>query len=154
MNTIAFQTFLSDQNINLEFTPAPGGSYVPVNVRGNVAYVAIQFPILESGLFVTGRLGKDLQTQEGYEAARIAAINTLAQINKAIGFEKIDGLNHVDVYYQSDLEWDEAPIVANGASDLFVNALGTHGIHTRSLVGVYKLPRNFVVGITASFTLL
>ncbi|MDO1450936.1 RidA family protein [Rhodocytophaga aerolata] len=156
MNTTKTQILqaLADLGISLPSAPKPGGSYVSVNLRGNVAYVAIQFPIDGDHYLYTGKLGKDLSIQEGYDAARLCAINTLAQIDKYIGFEKLSGLNHLDIYYQAAEGWDEGPLVANGASELFLHALGSLGIHTRSILGVYSLPRNFSVGITASFTLL
>lgn len=137
-----------------EFVPPPGGIYVPVNVRANIAYVAIQFPIDRHGDAFKGLLGADVSTQEGLQAARKAAMNVISQINRFVGFENVEGLNHFDMYYLSTSDWDEAPMVANSASDLFVNALRSKGIHTRAIFGVHALPRNFCVGITASFTLL
>jgi hypothetical protein len=141
------------EGIDLAFVPKPGGSYVPVNIRQNIAYVAIQFPIGEMGVLYTGILGTTLTTKEGYQAARQAAINVLAQIHNFVGFERIDGLNHLDIYYRCDRSWDDATIVADGASDLFLAALGPRGVHTRSLFGVHSFPKNLSVGVTASFTL-
>lgn len=136
-----------------EFVPAPGGIYVPVNVRSNIAYVAIQFPVDRHGDAFRGVLGADVSTREGFQAARKAAMNVLGQINRFVGFDDVEGLNHFDMYYLSTSNWDEAPVVANGASDLFITALGPKGIHTRAIFGVRHLPRNFSIGITASFTL-
>lgn len=70
-----------------------------------------------------------------------------------IGFENILGLNHVDAHFQAGRSWDEAPEVFVGASDLFVNILGDKGAHSRAINGVETLPRNFSVGLTASFTI-
>jgi enamine deaminase RidA (YjgF/YER057c/UK114 family) len=145
--------FFTRENIDLGFVPKPAGSYAPVNIRQNIAYVAIQFPIAEKGFLYTGILGRTLTTEQGYQAARHAAINVLAQIHHAVGFERIEGLNHVDIYYRCDETWDEGTVVANGASDLFLSALGPRGAHTRSLFGVHSFPKNLSVGITASFTL-
>ena len=83
----------------------------------------------------------------------LCALNVLAQIDKKIGFEKIIGLNHIDAYFQSGENWDDSPKVVNGASDLFVKILEDKGQHSRAIFGVEKLPRNFSVGLTASFTL-
>lgn len=154
MDTNQIGRFIKEAGIQLDFTPKPAGSYAPVNTRGNVAYVAIQFPITAEGYLYTGRIGKDLTTEDGYNAAKLSAINILSQINKFIGFKNIEGLNHLDVYYQCVEDWDEGTTVANGASDLFVSALGPGGTHTRSLFGVYSFPKNLSVGVTASFTLL
>jgi len=131
----------------------PGGNYVSVNIRGEIAYLAIQFPKLGSEFKYQGRLGSDLTTEEGYQAARLCALNVLAHINKTIGFENIVGLNHLDACYLSDKEWQEAPKVVDGASDLFIEVLGERGIHSRGIFGADKLPRNFCVGITCSFTI-
>jgi enamine deaminase RidA (YjgF/YER057c/UK114 family) len=140
--------------VDLDTIPKPGGSYVAVNVRGNIAYVAIQLPIKRNEFYFTGRIGKDITTEQGYQAARLAAINVLSQIYKFVGFEKIVGLNHVDIHYQAADDWDEGPIVANGASDLFLAVLGPKGEHTRTILSVHKLPKNHSVALTASFTIL
>ena len=144
----------NDHDLDLDFTPLPGGNYVPVNVRSNIAYVAIQFPIAREGNRFLGRMGKELTTLDGYNAARQAAINILAQMKKFVGLKNIQGLNHIEIYYRCVQDWDEGPRVADGASDLFVNVLGPKGTHSRSLLGVDSLPRSFSVGVTASFTIL
>jgi hypothetical protein len=145
---------LAELGITLPPAPKPGGSYVSVNRRGNIAYVAIQFPIQGERFLYTGKLGKAVSIQEGYDASSLCALNTLAQIDKYVGFDKLLGLNHMEVYYQATQGWDEAPLVADGASQLFVNVLGSLGTHSRTILGVHSLPRNFSVGITTSFTLL
>ncbi|KXX66621.1 RidA family protein [Flammeovirga sp. SJP92] len=131
----------------------PGGSYKSVNIRGNVAYIAIQFPIWNEEFQYQGRLGKEISTAEGYNAMEMCALNVLAQIHEKVGFDNIVGLNHIDAYFQSDENWDDAPKVVNGASDLFVKILDQKGEHSRAIFGVHKLPRNFSVGLTASFTI-
>ena len=78
----------------------------------------------------------------------------LAQVEAKIGFDKIVGLNHMDAYFQSAADWDESPNVVNGASDLFVKVLGEKGKHSRAIFGVEKLPMNFSVGLTTSFTII
>lgn len=139
--------------VDLETIPKPGGSYVAVNVRENIAYVAIQFPIKQDQFYYIGRLGKEVTTEQGYKAGRLAATNVLAQVQKFVGLENIVGLNHADIYYQADDDWDEGPIVANGASDLFLEVLGKKGEHTRTILGVHKLPKNHSVALTTSFTI-
>src|SRR5688572_31878780 len=131
----------------------PGGSYLSVNIRENIAYIAIQFPILNEKYLYQGRLGDEISTEDGYRAMELCALNVLAQVDKKIGFGRLLGLNHIDAYYQSAEDWDDAPKVVNGASDLFVNILGNKGEHSRAIFGVHKLPRNFCVGLSASFTL-
>jgi len=132
---------------------AAGGNYLPVNIRGNIAYVSIQFPKRGSEFLYKGRLGQELNTSDGYKAMELAALNVLAQIREYVGFENLVGLNHMDAYFQASEDWDESPMVVNGASDLFVKVLGEKGVHSRSIFGVHRLPKNFVGGICCSFTL-
>lgn len=132
----------------------PGGSYVSVNIRERIAYLAIQFPIHNEEYLYQGRLGNDLSTDDGYKAMELCALNVLAQVDKKIGFERVVGLNHIDAYFQSGENWDDSPQVVNGASDLFVKVLENKGKHSRAIFGVEKLPRNFSVGLTATFTII
>ncbi len=144
---------LKKLGLGLPEVSTPGGSYVSVNVRGNIAYIAIQFPILNGEYKYLGRLGDDVSTEEGYKAMELCALNVLAQVDQKIGFDRIIGLNHIDAYFQSAEDWDDSPIVVNGASDLFVSVLEEKGKHSRAIFGVERLPRNFSVGLTTSFTI-
>ncbi len=146
-------TNLQRLGITLPSPPLPGGNYVPVNIVKDIVYVAIQLPKAENGSMYTGRLGSDLDTADGYKVAELCALNVQAQVNQFVGFEKLLALNHFDAYYQAADGWDDSPLVINGASDLFLAALGDTGKHTRAIFGVHSLPRNFAVGITATFTL-
>jgi enamine deaminase RidA (YjgF/YER057c/UK114 family) len=139
--------------LTLPAPPLPGGHYEPVNVVKDMVYVAIQLPKAEDGSMYTGRLGNELDTAAGYKAAELCALNILAQVQQHVGFEKLLALNHFDAYYQAADGWDDSPLVINGASDLFLAVLGDAGKHTRAIFGVHSLPRNFAVGITATFTL-
>ncbi len=144
---------LDKHGYKLPNATTPGGSYVSVNVRENIAYIAIQFPIINEEYLFQGRLGNEISTEQGYKAMELCALNVLAQVDKNIGFDNIIGLNHIDAYFQSGVNWDDSPKVVNGASDLFVKVLEEKGIHSRAIFGVDKLPRNFSVGLTASFTI-
>ncbi len=148
------QDILANLGLVLPEVSTPGGNYVSVNVRDNVAYVAIQFPILNGEYLYRGRLGDEITTEQGYKAMELCALNALAQVNKKVGFDNLVGLNHIDAYFQSGENWDESPKVVNGASDLFVKVLEERGVHSRAIFGVHKLPRNFCVGLTATFTVL
>jgi len=148
-----FKDKLKELGVKLPEVSTPGGNYVSINVRGDIVYVAIQFPIKNGEYFYQGRLGDEVSTDEGYKAMELCALNVLSQVDKKIGFDKILGLNHIDAYFQSGEDWDDSPTVVNGASDLFTKVLEEKGIHTRAIFGVHKLPRNFSVGLTATFTL-
>jgi enamine deaminase RidA (YjgF/YER057c/UK114 family) len=145
---------LSELNLTLPEISTPGGSYQSVTIRGGIAYIAVQFPILNGEYLYQGRLGDTLTTEEGYAAMRLCALNVLSQLHHKIGFERIEGINCFDAYFQAGKNWDESPKVVNGASDLFVAVLGEKGQHSRTIFGVEKLPRNFSVGLTCSVTLI
>ncbi len=144
---------LNELGLSLPKPTSPGGNYVSVNIRGTIAYIAIQFPILNGEFHYQGRLGETLTTEQGYKAMQLCALNVLAHITHSIGFEKLVGLNHMEAYFQSSKNWDDSPKVVNGASDLLVHVLESKGTHSRSIVGVASLPRNFSVGLTATCTI-
>jgi enamine deaminase RidA (YjgF/YER057c/UK114 family) len=150
---MAIKEKLAAMNLILPEVSIPGGNYVSCNIRGAIAYIAIQFPILNGSYRYQGRLGYDITTEEGYEAMKLCALNVIAQVEMNIGFDKIMGLNHIDVYFQSGFDWDDSPIIVNGASDLFTQLLEDKGKHSRAIFGVEKLPRNFSVGLTSTFTI-
>lgn len=144
---------LKELKLSLPEISAPGGNYVSLNIRENIAYLAIQFPINGKDYLYQGRLGNEIARNEGYKAMELCALNVLAQVNTKIGFDNVIGLNHIEAYFQSGENWDDSPIVVDGASDLFVKVLGDKGIHSRAIFGVDKLPKDFCVGLTASFTI-
>ncbi|MEN7548704.1 RidA family protein [Rapidithrix thailandica] len=144
---------LNALGLTLPQVSTPGGNYVSVNIRGIIAYVAIQFPILNEEYFYQGKLGMKLSTEDGYKAMELCALNVIAQVHAKVGFEKVLGLNHIDAYFQAGEGWDDSPLVVNGASDTFVKVLEEKGTHSRAIFGVDKLPRNFSVGLTSSFTI-
>lgn len=144
---------LRELNITLPDVSTPGGSYVSVNIRANIAYVAIQFPIQNESYLYQGQLGNEVSTTQGAKAMELCAMNVLAQIHAKVGFDNIVGLNHLDAYYQSTNKWDDAPKVVDGASQVFTKILGEQGTHSRAIFGAAKLPRNFSVGLTTTFTI-
>jgi enamine deaminase RidA (YjgF/YER057c/UK114 family) len=150
---INFEEKLRALGLFLPEVSIPGGNYASVNIRANIAYVSIQFPIRNEQYLYQGRLGEDLTTEEGYKAMQLCALNVIAQVDKKIGLDKIAGLNHMDAYFQAATDWDDSPVVVNGASDLFINLLGEKGTHSRAIFGVARLPRNFSVGLTTTFTI-
>jgi enamine deaminase RidA (YjgF/YER057c/UK114 family) len=148
------QEQLNKLGLTLPEPSKPGGNYVPVNIRSNIAYIAIQLPKQGDNWIYKGRLGEELTTEDGYKAMQLCALNVLSHIDKSIGFDNIVGMNHLDAYFQAANDWDESPKIVDGASDLFVNVFGDKGKHSRAIFGVDTLPRNFSVGITCSFTII
>lgn len=141
--------------------PRPGGAYVPVRAVGGFAFVAAQFPVATATEGAptavrtwTGRLGRELTTADGVAAAELAALNVLAQIHRAIGFERVAGLARFEAYLQTAPGWSDFPAVVDGASNLFLAALGPDaGRHARALFGVERLPRDYALELTATFAL-
>jgi enamine deaminase RidA (YjgF/YER057c/UK114 family) len=138
---------------SLPTTSKPGGHYVSVNVRGNTAFVAIQFPIRDGVFQYQGVLGDTLGTADGRAAMELCALNVLAQMEARLGFERVEGLDHLEAVYRAAPGWDDAPAVVDGASELFAKVLDDKGRHSRSIFGVAHLPRGFCVGLTCRFTL-
>lgn len=139
--------------------PRPGGAYLPVRAIGGFAFVAAQFPVATEGAPAgtrtwTGRLGANLTTADGVAAAELAALNVLAQIHRAVGFERVAGLARFEAYLQTSPGWSDFPQVVDGASNLFLAALGPDaGAHARALFGVERLPRDYALELTATFAL-
>jgi hypothetical protein len=95
-----------------------------------------------------------LTTEDGYRATELCALNVLAQVGRAVGFDNVLGLNRFEAYLVTAEGWDEFPRVVDGASRLFLDALGEEaGRHARALFGVERLPLGAPVEITATFTL-
>lgn len=148
-----FSEKLKNLGLELPIPTKPGGNYVSANIRNNIAFIAIQFPILNNQCLYQGKLGKELSTHDGYKALGICALNVLSQIATISSIDQLVGLNHLDIYFQAAAEWDEGPRLADGASDLFVQVLANKGRHSRAIFGVERLPRNFSVGLTATCTI-
>jgi enamine deaminase RidA (YjgF/YER057c/UK114 family) len=141
---------LSDLGITLPAAAAPAANYVPFMRTDNLVFTAGQLPLRDGKLQVTGLLGRDVDTAAGKEAAKLCAINILAQAKAAIGdLEKIRRLVKITVFVASTPDFTEQHLVANGASDFLVAVLGEPGKHARSAVGTASLPLNAAVEIEA-----
>lgn len=136
--------------ITLPHAAAPAANYVPFMQTGNLLFTAGQLPLKDGHLIATGLLGRDLDATRGQEAARQCAINILAQAKAALGvLDRIARIIKITVFVASTPEFTTQHLVANGASDLLVAALGDKGKHARSAVGVASLPLNSPVEIEA-----
>lgn len=141
---------LSDLGITLPEAAAPAANYVPFMGSGNLVFTAGQLPLKDGKLTVTGLLGRDVDVAGGKEAAKQCAVNILAQAKAALGdLEKIRRIVKISVFVASSSDFTEQHLVANGASDFLVAALGERGKHARSAVGVASLPLNAAVEIEA-----
>jgi enamine deaminase RidA (YjgF/YER057c/UK114 family) len=141
MNDTELLQHLTDLGHELPPPPRPVASYVPVRIAGGTAYVAGQVPMVDGVVTSPGLLGREVAVAEGRAAARQAALQSLSALRDALGsFDRLLGILQVTVYIASAPEFDEHPIVANGASDLLVEILGDAGKHARAAVGMASLP--------------
>ncbi|TPM35949.1 RidA family protein [Mesorhizobium sp. B2-3-5] len=143
---------LSDLGVTLPVAAAPAANYVPYCRTGNLLFTAGQLPLKDGKLQASGLLGRDVGTAAGKDAAKYCAINILAQAKAALGdLENIRRLVKITVFVASATDFVEQHLVANGASDFLVAALGERGKHARSAVGTASLPLNAAVEIEAIF---
>lgn len=141
---------LSELGIELPEPTAPIASYVPAVLTGNYVFVSGQIPIRDGKLVCEGRIPDDVSIEEGYEAAKLVAINILAVVKGVTGdLSRIKRIVRLNGFVQSDSGFTMQPQVINGASDLFVEIFGEIGKHSRAAVGVSSLPLNSPVEIDA-----
>ena len=143
---------LIELGLSLPVAAAPVAAYVPVVVAGGCAYVSGQLPFVEGNL-VTGRLGEDLATETGYEAARACGLMMLAQLRAAGLLERVEQVVKLGAFVSSTADFTDQPKVANGASELMAAVFGDAGRHARSAVGVPVLPLGAAVEVDGIFAL-
>lgn len=142
---------LAQQNLTLPAAAAPAANYVPFVVSGKLVFVAGQIPVREGKVQFQGRLGAGVSLEQGQEAARLCALNVIAQLREACGgdLEKVKRVVKVGVFVACAPEFTDQPKVANGASDLLVAAFGDKGKHARAAVGCPSLPLGVPVEVDA-----
>jgi len=128
------------------------GSYVPFLHLNGLLFVSGQLPLVEGKVAVAGQLGADVDLAQGQEAARLCALNILAQAKSALGdFDGLVQLLRLNGFVNATPGFADHPKVLNGASDLMAEILGGKGLHTRIAVGCASLPLNAAVEIDAIF---
>jgi enamine deaminase RidA (YjgF/YER057c/UK114 family) len=137
---------LAELGISLPNPPAPVASYVPFVVSGNQVHVSGQISVDAHG-GIKGKLGQDIEVEEGQAAAKLCALNLLAQVRAACGgdLDRVKRVVKIGGFVNVTPDFDPIPIVMNGCSDLMVQVFGDAGRHARSAVGVANLPLNFAV---------
>ena len=140
----------------LPVAAAPVANYVPFSRAGSLLFVSGQLPMGPNGIDPAhrGKLGAGVSLEAGQAAARVAALNVLAQANAAVG--ELARLRAVRLggYVNCALDFAQLPRVVNGASDLFAAVLGENGKHARFAVGVAQLPLDAAVEVEAIFEIL
>ena len=150
-----FNQNLKKLNINLPKAADPVGSYVATKISGKLLFVSGQISIDEEGNLIKGKIGKDLTTEEGYNAAKRCALSIVAQVNKACkeDLTKIKSCIKLTGFVNSTEDFIEQPKVINGASDLIASIFGKTGMHTRAAVSTNSLPLGVAVEVDAIFEL-
>ena len=150
-----FDFKLKELNIDLPKAADPVGSYVATKITGKLLYISGQISMNENGELIKGKLGKELNTEAGYNAAKRCALNIIAQAKKACAndLSKIKSCIKLTGFVNSTDEFIEQPKVINGASDLIVSVFGNFGMHTRAAVSTNTLPLGVAVEVDAIFEL-
>lgn len=145
---------LAALGIVLPTPAAPVANYVPFTREGRVVHISGQLSLDEAG-GIKGTVGSDVDVEQAQAAARLCAINLIAQLRLACGGDlaRVTGVLKLNVFVQAAADFIDIPKVANGASDLLVEIFGDEGRHARSAVGVYRLPLGFAVETDAVFTI-
>jgi enamine deaminase RidA (YjgF/YER057c/UK114 family) len=142
------ETRLRDKGIILVAPSNPVANYVNAVRVGNLLYLSGKGPVRSDNTSVIGKLGKDLTVEQGYEAARLAAINHLAVIKSELGsLNKVKRIVKVMGMVNCTDDFKDQPKVINGYSDLMVEIFGDSGKHARSAVGMASLPFNWAVEV-------
>jgi enamine deaminase RidA (YjgF/YER057c/UK114 family) len=137
---------LRELGITLPPAPAAVGAYLPWVRTGNLVFTSGQLPWLEGKLAYTGKLGADLGVDQGYQAARLCAINAIAQLKAAAGdLERVRQIVRIEGYVHAAPGFHDHPKVLNGASDLLNEVFGTRGRHARTALGINEMPLNAAV---------
>lgn len=143
---------LNEAGITLPAAAAPAGSYVPTVQTGNLLFVSGQVTAGPNGFEYIGKCGAEYGVDEGQAAAKLCAINILAQVKAALGsLDRVKRCAKLGGFVNSTPDFGDHPAVINGASDLMALAFGDAGKHARAAVGVANLPFGVAVEVEAIF---
>ena len=144
---MGFHARLRELGYELPGVAKPLASYVPAVRVGDQVWTSGQLPLVEGFLSLTGKVGADLTTDQAQEQARIAALNALAAVDAEVGLDNVARVVKVVGFVASAPDYEDQPVVINGASDFIGEVFGDAGTHARSAVGVAALPKNAPVEI-------
>ena len=152
---MSFEDKIKSLNLILPVAADPVGSYVAAKIIGKILFISGQISMSDKGELIKGKLGKELDTQSGYEAAKRCALSIVAQAKKACNddLSKIKSCIKLTGFVNSTEDFIEQPKVINGASDLIVSIFGDSGMHTRAAVSTNSLPLGVSVEVDAIFEL-
>ena len=152
---MSYDDKLKELKINLPEAKAPVGNYVATKISGKMLFISGQISIDETGQLIKGKVGKDLDTDAGYNAAKRCALSIIAQVKKACNndLSKVKSCVKLTGFVNSTDEFIDQPKVLNGASDLMASVFGEAGMHTRAAVSTNSLPLGVSVEVDAIFEL-
>ena len=152
---MSFEKKIKDLNINLPEAKAPVGNYVATKIVGKLLYISGQISIDEKGELIKGKVGKELDTEQAYQAAKRCGLSIVSQAKNACegDLSKIKSCIKLTGFVNSIDSFTDQPKVINGASDLMASIFGEAGIHTRAAVSTNSLPLGVAVEVDAIFEL-
>ena len=150
-----FDENIKKNDIILPEAASPVGAYVATKITNKLLFISGQISIDENGELIKGKIGKDLNTEEGYNAAKRCAISIVSQAKKACNgdLSKIKSCIKLTGFVNSTDNFTEQPKIINGASDLITLVFGDAGMHTRAAVSTNSLPLGVAVEVDAIFEL-
>ena len=150
-----FEEKINELEIKLPEAKAPVGSYVATKITGKMLFISGQISIDENGQLIKGKIGKELNTDAGYNAAKRCALSIIAQVKNACNndLSKVKSCVKLTGFVNSTEDFTEQPKVINGASDLIASIFGDAGMHTRAAVSTNSLPLGVSVEVDAIFEL-
>ena len=146
---------IKELKIKLPDPKDPVGAYVASKIVGNLLYISGQISINDKGELIKGKIGKDLDVNQGYEAAKRCGLAIISQVKKACDndLSKVKSCIKLTGYVNSTDNFIDQPKVINGASDLIVSIFGSDGMHTRAAISTNSLPLGVAVEVDAIFEL-
>ncbi|ATL65272.1 RidA family protein [Nocardia terpenica] len=137
------------ERLGLELPPvaAPAGAYVPAVRSGSFVYTSGQLPFVDGEPPATGKVGAEVSLEQAREAAKLCALNALAAVDALVGLDQVVRIVKVVGFVASAPGFNDQPLVINGASEFLGEVLGEAGVHARSAVGVFELPKNTPVEV-------
>ena len=152
---MSYDDKIKELKIILPEAKPPVGNYVATKISGKILFVSGQISVDENGQLIKGKVGKDLDTEAGYNAAKRCALSIIAQVKKACNndLSKIKSCIKLTGFVNSTNDFTDQPKVINGASDTISKIFGEAGMHTRAAVGVNSLPLGVAVEVDAIFEL-
>jgi enamine deaminase RidA (YjgF/YER057c/UK114 family) len=138
---------LAELGIELPGVATPAGSYIPAKMTGSLVFTSGQVPFVDGKPAATGKVGAAVTPEQGYDLARICALNALAAVHDLVGIDNVTGVVKVVGFVASAPGFNGQPGVINGASDVLGEIFGDAGRHARSAVGVAELPLDVPVEV-------